>query len=256
MRLKDKVTLITGAGSGQGQVAAVLFAREGARLGICDLDAAGLAETERQVRAAGGEVVATVGSVAKADEVREILGRTVAAFGRLDVLYNNAGIYWPHRGDGPVDTVAEDAWQTVIDTNLKGVYLCAKHAVPELRKAGGGAIVNIASMAGVRGTPHAHAYAASKGGVIALTYSMAATYGRDGIRVNAIAPGAIDTPMVQPFLPNAADPERLQQSLQRIPLGRHGQPQDVAHLALFLASDESAWISGTVIQITGGGHVL
>jgi NAD(P)-dependent dehydrogenase (short-subunit alcohol dehydrogenase family) len=256
MRLKDKVTLITGAGSGQGQMAAVTFARAGSRLGICDLDAAGLAETERLVREAGGEVAATVGSVARAEEVREIVGRTVAAFGRLDVLYNNAGIYWPHRGDGPVDVMEEGTWQTVIDTNLKGVYLCAKYAVPELRKAGGGAIVNIASMAGVRGTPSAHAYAASKGGVIALTYSMAASYGKDGIRVNAIAPGAIETPMIEAFLPNASDPERLRQSLQRIPMGRHGQPEDVANLALFLASDESAWISGTVIQITGGGHVM
>ncbi len=251
MRLGDKVTFITGAASGQGRVAAVEFAREGSKVAIMDVDGSGLARTAELVREIGGEVVAIEGSVASAEDVQGAIRRAVDAFGRLNVLYSNAGIYWPGR-DGPVTELPEDIWDTVINTNLKGMYLCAKYAVPQIIKAGGGSVINVASVAGTNGSPRAHAYGASKGGVIALTKSMAASYGHDNVRVNAIAPGAIDTPMTRPLW------NESQQTLmaQRTPLGRVGQPEDVVRLAIYLASDESAWMTGGVHIIDGGLTLL
>ena len=198
MRLDGKVTLITGGAGGQGRVAALEFAKAGSAVVVCDVDAAGLSETTDLVVAEGGRAEGVVGSVADADDVDRVVATAVDVYGHLDVLYNNAAIYLPGRGDAPVADLEESFWQQILDVNLKGVYLCAKRAIPELRRAGGGAIVNIASLGGTRGSRTAHAYAAAKGGVIALTYSMAVTYGPDNIRVNAIAPGAIDTPMMPP----------------------------------------------------------
>jgi NAD(P)-dependent dehydrogenase (short-subunit alcohol dehydrogenase family) len=250
MRLDGKVTLITGGASGQGRVAAVEFARAGSAIVVADIDATGLAETIELVVAEGGAGRAVVGSVAEAGDVDRMVTTAVDVFGHLDVLYNNAAIYLPGRGDAPVADLEEGIWQQVLDVNLKGVYLCAKRAIPELRRAGGGAIVNIASLGGTRGSRSAHAYAAAKGGVIALTYSMAVTYGPDNIRVNAIAPGAIDTPM----LPRLDD-DGLARMRDHTPLGRIGTPAEVARVALFLASDAAAYITGTV-QIVDGGFTI
>jgi NAD(P)-dependent dehydrogenase (short-subunit alcohol dehydrogenase family) len=255
MRLQDKVTLITGAGSGQGRAAAVEFAREGSKLGLSDVDGAGLERTLQLVKQAGGEAVGVVGSVAEAAAVRDMVAETAGAFGKLNVLYNNAAIFWPHKGDAPVTELEEDAWHTVLNTNLTGVYLCCKYGIPELIKAGGGSVINIASIAGLRGVSRdTHAYTASKGGVIALTRVMASTYGPEGVRVNAIAPGAIDTPMTQ--ITRDMHPERRRANLERTPLRRIGLPDEVARLALFLASDESSFITGTVQVIDGGSTVL
>jgi len=254
MRLADKVTLITGAAGGQGRAAAVEFAREGSKVGLLDVDVAGLERTAGLVRGAGGEALSVAGDVAEPADVRRAVERTVAAFGKLNVLYNNAGIFWAGKGDGLVHELADEMWEKIVGVNLKGVYLCCKFAVPELIKAGGGSIVNISSLAGTRGAPRAHAYSAAKGGVIALTYAMAAAYAPQNIRVNAIAPGVIDTPINQPGW--EADPEKLPNTLKRIPLGRVGQPEDVVRLGIFLASDESAWITGTVQRVDGGMSIV
>jgi NAD(P)-dependent dehydrogenase (short-subunit alcohol dehydrogenase family) len=189
------------------------------------------------------------GSVAIADQVEGIVRHTVAALGKLDVLYNNAAIYWPHQGDVPVDRLEEDVWDAVIATNLTGVYLCSKYAIPALVDAGGGSIINVSSLGGMRGARTAHAYAAAKGGVISLTFSMARAYGKDNIRVNAIAPGAIDTPMFRATNGGLAD---MADFLERVPLGRVGRADDIVGVALFLASDASAYVTGTIQTVDGG----
>src|SRR5439155_6902433 len=157
---------------------------------------------------AGGEVVSVAGDVSRPSDVQEMVTRTLGTFGKLNVLYNNAAIFWPSRGDGPVTEIEEEIWDRVLATNLKGVYLCCKYGVPELIRAGGGSVINIASLAATRGAASAHAYSAAKGGVVSLTRSMAVTYGPHNIRVNAIAPGGIDTPMVRPGWD--AEPARFQ----------------------------------------------
>ncbi|MEO8698290.1 MAG: glucose 1-dehydrogenase [Acidimicrobiales bacterium] len=254
MRLKNKVALITGAGSGMGQAAAVEFAREGARVAMSDVNEQGLAETARLVADVDGVCLSIVGNVADASDVANMVDRTVGSYGALDVLYSNAAIYLPNRGDAPVADLDEEVWQRVIDVNLKGVYLCAKYAIPAMIRGGGGSIINVSSLAGTRGSRQSHAYAMAKGGVLALTMSLAVTYGPRGIRANAIAPGAIDTPMVRAgelLLEDAA----VQAMMAHLPLGRVGLAQDVARVALFLASDESAYMTGTV-QIVDGGFSL
>jgi NAD(P)-dependent dehydrogenase (short-subunit alcohol dehydrogenase family) len=253
MRLNDRVALITGAGSGQGRAAAVLFAREGARLALCDVDGDGLAETAALVGDEGGKCITATVSVTSSRDVAALVRRTVDEFGALHVLHNNAAIYLPHKGDAPAADLDEAVFERVIDVNLKGVYLCAKHAIPEMIRAGGGSIINVSSLGGTRGSLRSHAYAMAKGGVISLTYSLAVAYGPQGIRANAIAPGAIDTPMVRNAGMLAGDGERA--VMPHLPLRRIGRPEDVARVALFLASDESAYVTGTV-QIVDGGFSL
>jgi NAD(P)-dependent dehydrogenase (short-subunit alcohol dehydrogenase family) len=253
MRLGGKVALITGAGSGMGRAAAVLFAREGACVALCDVDGDGLAETVELVGDAGGRCLAATVSVTSSADIAALVARTVDEFGALNVLHNNAAIYLPHKGDAPAADLDEEVFARVIDINLKGVYLCAKHAIPAMIQSGGGSIINVSSLGGTRGSRQSHAYAMAKGGVISLTYSLAVAYGPKGIRANAIAPGAIDTPMVRNAGSLAGGGE--QAVMPHLPLGRIGQPDDVARVALFLASDESAYVSGTV-QIVDGGFSL
>lgn len=253
MRLDGKVALITGAGSGMGRAAALLFAREGARVAICDVDRAGLDETARRVASAGGRCLAVDVDVTSSADVAALVGRTVDEFGGLHVLHNNAAIYLPHKGDAPAADLDEDVFARVIDVNLKGVYLCARHAIPAMIRSGGGSIINVSSLGGTRGSLQSHAYAMAKGGVISLTYSLAVAYGPQGIRANAIAPGPIDTPMVRNAGLLGGGGE--QAVMPHLPLRRIGRPEDVAHVALFLASDESAYVTGTV-QIVDGGFSL
>ena len=253
MRLKNKVALITGAASGMGRAAAVEFAREGARVAMSDVNEEGLAETAQLVGDAGGVCISITGSVTASSDVAVMVGRAVDAFGALDVLYSNAAIYLPNKGDAPAADLDEDVFARVIDVNLKGVYLCAKHAIPAMIRGGGGSIINVSSLAGTRGSLQSHAYAMAKGGVISLTKSLAVTYGPQGIRANAIAPGAIDTPMVRGAGLLEGDGERAM--MPHVPLRRVGLPEDVARVALFLASDESAYVTGTV-QIVDGGFSL
>jgi len=247
-RLAGKVALITGSSSGQGRAAAVLFAREGAWVVVSDINVAGGEETVRLVRKAGGEAIFHAGDVAKAAEVEALVAAATRAYGALHVLYNNAAVWGG--GDDFVTDLGEDAWDRILAVNLKGVFLCCKYGIPALIAAGGGAVINTASAAGLIGSRNrSHAYSATKGGVIALTRAMAIAYARRAVRVNAICPGGVDTPMIASMI-DTEDRER--RFAQAHPLGRLGTPEDIAYCALYLASDESSWVTGAVFPVDGG----
>jgi len=248
-RLRDKVALITGAGSGMGRLAAQVFAREGARVILADVaqDAGEAAAAE--VAQAGGQALFVAADVARERDVQGLVRRGIEAFGRLDVLYNNAGIFPAE--DGSVVDIPEEVWDRVMAVNLKGIYLCCKHAVPQLLRAGGGSIINVASFVALVGcTVPQDAYTASKGGVIALTKSLAVQFGPKNVRSNAIAPGPIETPLLMSWL--LTNPAEKKKRLDRIPAGRFGQPEDIVNMALYLASDEAAWVNGAVMVVDGG----
>jgi NAD(P)-dependent dehydrogenase (short-subunit alcohol dehydrogenase family) len=248
MRLKDKVALITGAGSGMGALAAEVFAREGAAVVATDVAEDGLRATVGQVESAGGRIVGLAGDVTKAGDVRRWVEQAVASFGKLDVLYNNAGIF-PDDDESVLD-MDEATFQRVIDVNLKGVALCCQYGAAELIKAGGGSIVNVASFVALVGcTVPQDAYTMTKGAVISLTRSLAVQLGPKHVRANAICPGPIETPLLQELL---RDPEARQRRLSRIPLGRFGRAEDIVNAALYLASDESSWTTGTTFVVDGG----
>ncbi len=249
MRLRDKVILITGAGSGMGRLAALTFAREGARVVAADVSARAGEETVAEISREGREALFVAADVSREDQVRGMVKRAVDRFGRLDVLYNNAGIF-PEE-DGSVLEVDEAVWDKVMAVNLKGIYLCCKHGIPALLDAGGGSVINVASFVALVGcTVPQDAYTASKGGVIALTKSLAVQFGPRRIRANAIAPGPIETPLLTSWL--LANPEAKKRRLDRIPMGRFGRPEDIVQMALYLASDESAWVNGSVLVVDGG----
>lgn len=248
MRLQDKVALVTGAGSGIGRVAAQLFAREGARIVGTDIVEDALGSLAAEIRAGGGDAIAVPGDVTNAHDMERAVREAVATFGKLDVLYNNAGIF--PDDDTSVVATAEATLARVLDVNLRGVFLCCKYGVPALLDAGGGSIINIASFVALMGcTVPQDAYTASKGGVLALTRSLAVQYGRRNIRANAICPGPIETPLLRQLL---ADPAKRERRLNRIPLGRFGRAEDVAYAGLYLASDESSWVTGTTFVVDGG----
>jgi NAD(P)-dependent dehydrogenase (short-subunit alcohol dehydrogenase family) len=249
MRLKGKTALITGAGSGMGRAAATLFAREGANIIATDLNREGLYDTAKLVvEGASGSMLALTGDVSREDDVRAWIEHGVAHFGGLNVLYNNAGIF--PDADRSVLTMDEETYRRTLDVNVKGVMLCCKHAIPEIVRAGGGSVVNVASFVALVGcTVPQDAYTASKGAVLALTKSLAVQFGRDSVRVNAICPGPILTPMLVELFPNE---EEKMKRLNRIPLGRFGLPEDIAYAALYLASDESSWMTCTEFVVDGG----
>jgi NAD(P)-dependent dehydrogenase (short-subunit alcohol dehydrogenase family) len=242
------VILVTGAAGGIGATAVHAFTREGARVVATDSLAAPLEAVVAEARFGGSEVVAIPGNIASGEDVHRIIAAGVEAFGALHVLFNNAGIM-PGDDTSVVDT-AEDAWQRVMDVNLNGVYLCCKHGIPALLHFGGGSIINIASFVALMGcTVPQDAYTASKGGIVSLTRSLAVQYGRRGIRANAICPGPIETAMLRTLW--SSEDERNKR-LNRIPLGRFGTPEDVVNAGVFLASEESAWITGTTFLVDGG----
>ena len=248
-RLRDKVVLITGAGSGMGRLASQVFAREGARVVLADVSQEAGEAAAADVARAGGQAIFVAADVAREQEVQTLVRRANEAFGRLDVLYNNAGIFPAE--DGSVVDVAEDVWDRVMAVNLKGIYLCCKHGIPELLRAGGGSIINVASFVALVGcTVPQDAYTASKGGVIALTKSLAVQFGPKRVRTNAIAPGPIETPLLMSWL--LTNPAEKKKRLDRIPAGRFGRPEDIVNMALYLASDESAWVNGAVMVVDGG----
>jgi NAD(P)-dependent dehydrogenase (short-subunit alcohol dehydrogenase family) len=248
MRLKGKTALITGAGSGMGRLAAQMFAREGAQIVAADLAEGALKETVASVEGVGGEITGVAMDVTNAESVRDAVEAGVKAFGRLNVLYNNAGIF-PDDDTSVVET-EEAVYQRVMDVNAKGVYLCCKYGIPELIKSGGGSVINIASFVALMGcTVPQDAYTASKGAVLSLTRSVAVQYGRQGVRANAICPGPILTPMLESLFPS--EEERLKR-MNRIPLGRFGRAEDVVYAGMYLASDESSWTTGTTLVIDGG----
>src|SRR5690349_8722076 len=252
--LKGRATIITGAATGIGRASALLFSRAGARVAVVDVRDAELARTEADVRAAGGEAMAIVADLAQPDDCAAVVTRAVRAFGRLDVLLNNAGVGTMVVG-GTVESISLDHWDLAQDVNVRAIYLVTRAAVPHLRNAGGGAVVNIASVSAFRGSVErpSHAYAASKGAVLALTRAMAASYGRDRIRVNAICPGTIRTRLTADIVPNV---EQAAREGRGIPVGRVGEPEDIARCALFLASDDAGFVSGAHLVADGGAMAL
>ncbi|WP_202935041.1 SDR family oxidoreductase [Halorussus amylolyticus] len=246
--LGDTVAVITGAGSGMGRATARLFAERGADVVVVDLDDDAASETVSSIERAEGDssAVAVTADVSDADDVAGFVERTVEEFGRIDVLHNNAGI--PQEST-PVEDVTEETWDRIQDVNLKSAFLGAKYAVPHMREQGGGVVLNTASTAGIRPRTGLSAYAASKGGMITLTKQLAYELADDGIRVNAICPVATDTDMLPEF---AGDDLSVAGMADTIPLGRLAEPEDIAHAAAFLASDEAAMVTGTALEVDGG----
>jgi cyclopentanol dehydrogenase len=252
MRLAGKVALISGGARGMGAAEARLLAREGAKVVIGDL----LEEEGQQVAAeineAGGEALFTTLDVTREEDWKQAIEATVRRFGTLHVLVNNAGIGGeraPGGGPIPLDGLTAEQWDRVQDVNSKGVFLGTKHAIPEMRKAGGGSIINISSIYGLVGSSGATAYHASKGAVRLFTKATAVQHGREGIRANSVHPGFIETPMTDHL---RSDPECREDLVRRTPLGRIGVPADVASGVLFLASDESSFMTGSELVIDGG----
>jgi NAD(P)-dependent dehydrogenase (short-subunit alcohol dehydrogenase family) len=248
MRLKDKVAIVSGAGSsrpgmGNGKATAILFAREGAAVIAVDKSLEAAEETVKIITGDGGRATAIQADVTREAEAKKVIDAAVSNYGRLDMLFNNVGI---GLGGGGLK-VTEEEWDAVMDTNLKSILFMCKYAVPEIKKVGGGAIVNNASMAAFYGH-RLYAYATSKAGVTALTRSLAVGLARDNIRVNCVAPGFIATPMVQPIMN-----EKREQGIQaRVPMRRHGKADEIAYAVLFLASDEASYITGQTLCVDGG----
>jgi NAD(P)-dependent dehydrogenase (short-subunit alcohol dehydrogenase family) len=247
MRLQGKVALITGAGSGMGRAASVLFAREGAKVAAIDVTEASAAETARMIKSTGGEAISLRADVSDSEDARAMVEQTVRAFGGLDVLYNNAGIA-PVGRDGFTPAIDEDDWDWVIRVNLTSVFLCCKYAIPVMAGRPGAAIVNTASSMAVLPLGMVDAYAASKAGVAGLTRSLAPGCGQLGIRVNAICPGYVDTPMNSLIF----DSETLRDAFARDHAMGLQPPEEIAAIAVFLASDEASSMTGAVIACDRG----
>jgi NAD(P)-dependent dehydrogenase (short-subunit alcohol dehydrogenase family) len=245
-RLEGKVSLITGSANGLGRVAAELFASEGSRVVIADLDDG--TEAVEAIRSAGGEATFVQLDVGDDDSVRQAVAHAVGTFGGLHVLYNNAGIS-PGDDDGPTNT-GDATWEKVLDVNVTGVARCCRHGIPAMLDSGGGSIVNVASFVAHLGaaTPQI-AYTASKGAVLSMTREIACIYARQGIRANALCPGPVLTPLLAKFL---SDDAKRQRRLVHVPMGRFGEPIEIANGALFLASDDSSFMTGQSLLIDGG----
>jgi len=241
MRLENKVALITGAGSGIGRAAALLFAKEGAAAAIVDITSKGGTETVEMIKGIDRDAIFVYADVSKALDVEKSIKSVVEKYGKLDILFNNAGV----AQDCSVVEMSEDEWDRVINVNLKSVFLCSKYAIPHMIKQGEGIIINTASTLGLIAEPNCGAYCASKGGVIALTRALAVEYAPYNIRVNCICPGPTATPMI------LKEPQQ-QVDVSYVPLKRLGKPEEIAHAALFLASEESAYVTGSVLIVDGG----
>ena len=248
MRLENKVALITGAGSGIGRATAELFAKEGAKVVVADYNAESGQRTVRAINDNRGQAVLVEADVSKAADAERMVRAAIDAYGRLDILHNNAGIFLKPT---PAHDLTEDDWDRVFDTNIKGVWLGCKYAVPELIKAGGGTIVNTASMAGIRGRPYTSAYCASKGAVVMFTKTLAIELAPYNIRVNCICPGAVNTPLIHHL--GVTQEQAAAQVLADQPIARFARPEEIGQAVLYLASDaESSYVTGHALQIDGG----
>jgi len=245
--LIGKVALVTGASSGIGRASALAFAREGAKVAVADVSVEGGEETVSLVKKAGGDALFVKTDVAKAAEVEALVARVVQAYGRLDCAFNNAGI---EGGAGNTQNYPEDEWDRTININLKGVWLCMKYEIPAMLKNGGGAIVNTASTAGLVGYRGGSAYVASKHGVVGLTKTAALEYAKQNVRVNAVCPGAIDTPMMGRLTSHR--PERAARMAASEPVGRMGQPSEIAEVVVWLCSGAASFVTGLAMAADGG----
>lgn len=251
MRLRNKVALITGATSGIGQAAASVFAREGARVILVGRNKEAASRVAAEVAEAGSEARFIRADVSQPAEVRAMASAALEIWGRVDVLVNNAG--GSRDGRGSVTQVSEQGWSSVVQTNLNGVFLVSKEFLPSMIEKGGGVVINTASSYGLAAAKNMAAYSASKGGVIALTRQMAIDYAPHNIRVNCVCPGAVLTPLLDDYITSTADPEQTRRFLgERCPQGRIGRPEEVANTILFLASDESSYITGVALPVDGG----
>ena len=243
-RLDGKVAVITGAGLGMGRQGAIIFTKEGAKVVAVDWDSESGEETVRMIKKAGNEAVFVEADVSKSEDVKKMINTAVDNYSKLDILYNKAGI-------APVDPIlesTEEKWEKVIGVNLKGVWLGMKYAIPEMLKSGGGSIINIGSVAADRGFPGLTSYTASKGGILSLTRAVAVEFASKNIRVNCICPGVIATRLTL----EERTPEELEKEAVVMPMRRFGQPDEVPKVALFLASDDSSYVTGQTLAVDGG----
>jgi NAD(P)-dependent dehydrogenase (short-subunit alcohol dehydrogenase family) len=248
MRLENKVALITGGGSGIGKASCLRFAAEGAKVVVVDLKQETADATAREIVDAGGTASAFAANVAKAKDSEAMVRFAEEQYGALHIAFNNAGVF--HADDESVTTTSEEIWDFVIDVNLKGVFFGCKYEIPALLRAGGGSIINTSSFVAVIGAAVPQiAYTASKGGVLAMTREIAVEFARQNVRVNALCPGPVETPLLAELL---ADPARRQRRLVHIPPGRFARAEEMANAALFLASDESSYVNGSTFLVDGG----
>ncbi len=253
MRLKNKTAIITGGGTGIGKASAILFAKEGANIVICGRRKDKLKEVECSITKDLGlkakdpkRVLSILCDVSKQDDINKLINKSIKQFNKIDILLNNAGVFGERT---VVHKYTLSDWEKVININLKGMFLLAKKVIPKMISNGGGSIINIASILGMVAIPEAPAYNVSKGGVIMFTKSIAVEYGRHNIRANSICPGLVKTPMTQDLLDDTKASSAL---LGLYPMGRFGNPEDIANGCLYLASDESSWVTGTTLTIDGG----
>ncbi|MDP1027055.1 glucose 1-dehydrogenase [Sphingomonas sp. KR1UV-12] len=243
-RFSGKVAFVTGAASGIGRATALAFAAEGARVAILDRTEDALADTADAVRRAGGEVLVIAGDVSEPDHVEAAVARVVATYGRLDIAFNNAGV---ENKAAPVHSIELAEWDRILDINLRGTFLCMKHELAQMVRQGGGVVVNTSSGAGVRGVAGGASYAASKHAIIGLTKSAALDYAKQNIRVNAVLPGNIESPMMDRFTDGD-----IQKAIDLEPVGRLGKPEEIADAVLWMSADRGAFVTGAAISVDGG----
>ncbi|MFW6026966.1 MAG: SDR family NAD(P)-dependent oxidoreductase [Candidatus Woesearchaeota archaeon] len=251
MRLKDEVAIITGAGSGQGKAAAEIFSEEGAKVVIAEWNQDTGKKVEKKIKNNGNEATFIKTDVSDEDSVKNMVKGTIDKYGKIDILFNNAGIGYSAKDKYTMDNLLNtplDDWNSIMQINLNGTYLVSKYVLPHMIKNEKGSIVNNSSMNALVGESGADAYTAAKGGIVSLTRVMAKDFAQYNIRVNCICPGAIETPMIAPVLEN----EAVREEFEKCPLGRVGQPEEIAYTALFLASQEASYITGTVLPVDGG----
>lgn len=257
MRLKDKVAVITAAGSGSGRAGSLIFAREGAKVVVADIDPKGGEETVRMVKEAGGEAYFIPVDCGKVAEMRKLIDAAMNKYGRLNILWNHAGI----PGPGTLESTEEEAFDRAMAINVKGCFFASKFAVPYMKQSGAGAILFTSSVSGLRASPYSPSYSLAKGGLVTLTMSLAVYLAPHNIRVNCICPGSIDSPMIRVFIDRSgslkgeAMENALREHAKKAPLNRMAKPEEIANLALFLASDESSFITGAAVPIDGGKSV-
>ena len=247
-RLAGKVALITGGGTGIGRATALAFAREGAKVAVVGRRLEKLLEVVKEMKETGGDAIAVSCDVSRAADVQNAVRKTAETFGKLNVLVNNAGVL----SVSTIEEIPEGEWDRLIDANLKGPFLMCRAALPEFRKAGGGVIVNVGSVLGLVAMKKRAAYCASKGGVTLLTKAIAIDHGHENIRANCICPSIVETELVSQLFDTPDGDRAKRERLATIPLGRMGRPADIAELAVYLASDESSWLTGAAIPLDGG----